>query len=216
MKDHLEEIKLHIAGATVRHQSSFSELSAPKNAQELSEEFIEKWVIPFYMTSLSSKSFLQNLRPIAQELSKEVVELLLGDFNWRSRIVGAWFSAIKPYIEFEQTIGNLLLRSDVCYAGNGYCLALASFNTPTSIEFLCKYLAYYLNRPELWFDQDVAMGAIAYLDHINRTQNLQQFIPAWKQFVADKQHWNLASSIQSFATQMDEVLRIQSELNKEY
>jgi hypothetical protein len=52
----------------------------------------------------------------------------LAGYALRMRIVGAWFSAIKQYTEFEQAIGNLLLRSDVCYAGRGYCLALASFN----------------------------------------------------------------------------------------
>ena len=215
LKDYLEEIKLHVAGATVRHQHPFSQLSIPQNAEELSDEFIEKWVTPFYMTSFSNGAFLENLKPVAHELSEEVVSHLLGDFNWRTRIVGAWFSAIKQYAEFEQVIGNLLLRSDVCYAGVGYCIALASFNTDASIEFLCRYLDYYLNRPDLWFDQGAAMGALAYLDSINQTQHLERLTPSWEKFVSNKPHWNLARSIESFAKQMEEVLLIKSAISKE-
>jgi uncharacterized protein DUF6000 len=209
-KDHKEEIKLHVAGATVRHQNPFSQLPIPRNPEELRIEFLEKWVIPFYMTSFSDSAFLKHLKPIAQELSEEVVAHLLGDFNWRTRIVGAWFSAIKQYVEFEQVIGNLLLRSDVCYAGGGYCIALASFNTKASTEFLCMYLDYYLSRPDLYFDQGDAMGALAYLDTVNQTQNLERFISSWEKFVADKSNWDLTRSIESFAKQMVEVLRIQS------
>jgi hypothetical protein len=214
-KDYLEEIKLHVAGATVRHQNPFSQLPIPRNAEGLSREFIEKWVVPFYMTGISNNAFLENLKPIAHDLSKEVVAHLLGEFNWRARIVGAWFSAIKQYAEFEPVIGNLLLRSEVCYAGGGYCIALTSFNTATSTEFLCKYLDYYLNRPDLFFDQGDAMGALAYLDTVNQTQNLERFIPSWEKFVADKPNWRLTRSIESFADQMEGVLRIQSAILKE-
>jgi hypothetical protein len=213
-KDYLEEIKLHVAGTTVRHQNPFSQLPIPQNAEELSIEFLEKWVSPFYMTSFSNSVFLKHLKPIAHELSEEVVAHLLGDFNWRTRIVGAWFSAIKQYAGFEQVIGNLLLRSDVCYAGGGYCIALASFNTKAATEFLCKYLDYYLSRPDLFFDQGDAMGALAYLDTVNQTQNLGRFIPSWEKFVADKSNWDLTRSIESFAKQMEEVLRIQSAIWK--
>ncbi len=210
MKNYLKEIRLHVAGATVRHRSPFAELPVPENTAELSEEFYEKWVVPFYMARFSDDSFLQNLKPMAPELSKEIVISLLGEFNWRPRIVGAWFSAIKRYVEFDKVIGNLLLRSDVCYAGDGYCQALASFNTSHSIEALSEYLEYYLTKPELWFDQSSAMAAIAYLDQINQTQNLNQFVPAWERFVKNKPHWDLARNIQSFAKQMEAALKIRS------
>jgi hypothetical protein len=192
------------------HKSPFSELPILRNAEEMSGEFLEKWVYPFYMANFSNSAFLENLKPIAHELSEEVVAHLLGDFNWRTRIVGAWFSAIKRYVEFEQVIGNLLLRSDVCYAGGGYCISLASFNTTASTDFLCKYLDYYLSRPDLCFDQGDAMGALAYIDTVNQTQNLERFIPSWEKFVSDKPNWDLTRSIESFARQMEEVLRIQS------
>jgi hypothetical protein len=59
------------------------------------------------------------------------------------------------------------------------------------------------------------MGALAYLDSVNQTQHLERFTPSWEKFVANKPHWNLARSIESFAKQMEEVLRIQSAISKE-
>lgn len=214
MMNEAEEIRLHVAGATVRHNGLFGNLPVPVNAEGLSEEFIEKWVVPFYMSCFSDENFSQNLKPIAHELSPQVVGLLFGEFNWRSRIVGAWFAAIKQYVEFEQVIGNLLLRSDVCYAGGGYCLALASFNTPEAVEFLCKYLDYYLTKPDLWFDQSSAMSALAYLDQLNGTKNLDRFLSAWEQFVANKPRSDLNSSIRSFAGTMEEIAKIRTTISQ--
>ncbi len=208
--DEAEEIKLHSAGATVRHKGPFGHLQVPVNPETLSKEFIEKWVLPFYMSHCFDKHSLQDLKPIAHELSPQVVGRLLGEFDWRPRIVGAQLAAIKQYVEFEQVIGNLLLRSDVCYAGSGYCLALASFNTPASAEFLCRYLDYYLTKPDLWFDQSSAMGALAYLDQLNGTELLNRFLPAWERFVANKPRWNLRDSIQSFAETMEKIVEIRS------
>ena len=125
-----KDISLHDAGATIRHQSPFHNLPIWKNKENLTEDFLTKWVMPFYMVHLPSghADFLKALRPIYSELNLNIVKQLLGEFNWRPRIVGAYFSALKLYYEVEDNIGKLFLRSDVCLAGKGYCLAFASFN----------------------------------------------------------------------------------------
>src|SRR5262245_43788691 len=81
-----------------------------------------------------------------------------------------------------QEIGHLLLRSDVCYAGTGYCVALARFNTRDSTGFLLEYLDYYLTRHDLWFDQGCAMGAIGYLDSRDGSNNLESLMEKWVAF----------------------------------
>ena len=47
-KENLSEIELHYAGATVRHTSPFDGMTSYVNEVEISQEFREKWVIPFY------------------------------------------------------------------------------------------------------------------------------------------------------------------------
>ncbi|MEI3791317.1 MULTISPECIES: hypothetical protein [unclassified Chryseobacterium] len=50
MNENLQnEINLHSAGATIRHQSAFDHLKSHQNDFQLDQEFIDKWVLPFYM-----------------------------------------------------------------------------------------------------------------------------------------------------------------------
>jgi hypothetical protein len=104
--------------------------------------------------------------------------------------------------QFEGTIGELLLRSEVCYAADGYCVALASFATPGTIDYLKRYLEFYLRRPDLWFDQDDAMAALCWLDQQQGSDYASPFLPLWSDFVANKPNWDLEGSKEAFARQM--------------
>jgi hypothetical protein len=120
----------------------------------------------------------------------------------RPRLVGACIVALKEIHELTGQVGNLLLRSDVCYAGKGYCLALAKLNTVPSRKFLHDYLDHYLTQNDLWFDQAEAIAAIAYLDQVNGTKDLSLFDERWKAFVQNKPDWDLTGSTQKFAERM--------------
>ena len=133
-----EKVMLHVAGATVRHGNPFEDLKVLRNEHQLTNEFIQEWVVPFYMNSPSDsdEKVIASFADAANKIDQIIVARLLGDFNWRSRIVGAYFAAIKDYKEFESLIGRSLLKSEVCYAGPGYSLALASFGTDGAKNFL--------------------------------------------------------------------------------
>lgn len=172
-----QALELHSAGATVRHQNPFHEVPTFSTEKELSKEFLAKWVIPFYMKQPIQNYEERNLFFSATaEVKPEIVAALLGDFNWRTRVTGAYFAAFMGYTAFEEIIGNHLLKSEVCYAGHGYCICLASFNTKKSVQFLRKYLDYYLSRKDLYFDQNSAMAALAFLDNQNNTNLLSEYI----------------------------------------
>src|SRR5580704_4085896 len=121
-----DEIALHSSGANVRHHNPFESLEVPRNGDELSQELIDKYVVPFYMSDLSpsDEPSIHHFAEVAREIDSSIVKMLLRDFNWRTRIVGAYFAAINAYPEFEDIIGKHLLKSEVCYAGKGYCIAL--------------------------------------------------------------------------------------------
>lgn len=156
---------LHAAGAIVLHRSPFDELEIPVTSERLSDEFRARWVKPFYMSIPGDPEGQERLlRPLYDTLDATTIERLLSVFDWRSRIVGAWFVALRRAGEFEDLIGRLLLRSDVCNAGRGYCLALARLDTPRAVGFLREYLGYYLTRGDLYFDQSSAMAALQYLE----------------------------------------------------
>lgn len=203
-----DDIALHISGATFRHRNPFEDIEVPRSDEEFTKEFIDKWVVPFYMNILSNpdESTIKTFGDASKEIDQEIVLKLLSDFNWRTRITGAYFSAINHYHEFEDIIGRHLLKSEVCYAGSGYCLALATFGTENAKKYLIDYLDYYLDRKELWFDQADAFCALEYLDK-NSANNL---IDKWNSFVADKTYWSLEKSRTHFSKRMLTIEKIRN------
>lgn len=117
---------------------------------------------------------------------------------------------MKNLNEFEEIIGNHLLKSEVCYSGSGYCLALATFGTENSKNFLKKYLDYYLTRKDLWFDQGDALSALFWMDE----NEAEKYEIIWQDFVADKPHWNLEKSKERFAESMKILDEIRKKANQ--
>jgi hypothetical protein len=198
------KLLLHSAGATVVHRGRFAdiEISAIKDAPPA--DLVNCWIKPLYMGFFDSSSD-SVVAELWSEMNYDKALALLSYFNWRPRIVGAYIVALKDIHELTEQIGKLLLRSDVCYAGRGYCLALARLNTAASRAFLYEYLDYYLTQHDLWFDQACAMGAVACLDQVNGTRELSRFIERWEAFICNKSDWNLAQSISLFSQHMARV-----------
>ena len=135
------------------------------------------------MKDVDSSIFQNQFKLIKNELNEDIVRTLLGDFNWRTRKVGAIFTIVKNYSQFEEIIGNHLLKSEVCYAGRFYALALAYINTDSSVRFLKQYLEYYLTRHDLDFDQVIVMNALVYLDAKNNTKVHESLLSLWHDYI---------------------------------
>lgn len=204
----MNELQLHVAGATVRHLNQFSTLEVPVSEERLPKEIVERWVRPLYF-GLQCEGVEAHLASSLGAADDHLVDLLLTQFDWRPRTVGAYLAALSGREHFTDRIGRLLLRSDVCYAGAAYCLALAAFNNPPACDFLEQYLHYYLGRADLWFDQGEAMGAVAYLDKLNDSNRLGQFMSQWDVFVAGKLNWNLEDSVTRFEGKMRHLQTLQ-------
>lgn len=175
MKKKLSEIELHSAGATVKHKSVFNELATYENKVEIDQKFRDKWVVPFYFNlNKNDEEWINQIVRVKDEISDEIILKNLGDFNWRSRYTGAFFAAIKNKQEFTEIIGNHLVKSEVCFAGRQYAVTLVSFNSTQSVEYLNKYLDYYLLQLDLQFDQIPVARAIKYLDEVNKTEHFQK------------------------------------------
>jgi hypothetical protein len=202
------DIALHIAGATSRHRNPFESLSTHRNQDEPSDEFIDKWVMEFYMVSIANSTdqtfaaFVQ----AAKEITPDVVRELLGDFDWRPRIVGAYFAAIKGYEEFIDIIGVHLLQSEVCYAGAGYALAFAMFQSERAQDYLKAYLEYYLKQPDLWYDQADVLAAL----HLIAPAEAANYTASWQSYTVDKPNHQLESTIDWMKMSIDMVERIRT------
>jgi Family of unknown function (DUF6000) len=187
--DGLGDLEKHIAGATVTHRSPFSGLEVHVSKTPLTQTVMD-WVRSLYF-GLHRKEAESFLHQHFHEIDTQLITSLLEQFNWRPRIVGAYLVALSGANEFTEWIGKLLLRSDVCYAGKGYCVVLAALNSEASVKYLVQYTEYYLQQPDLFFDQDYAMAALRYLDRENSTALSKKFSSAWAAFVHNKPQWDL-------------------------
>ena len=200
----------NVAGATVTHDSPFTGLQVPVSDQLLPADIRETWVLPLYygLQKPHVKEFVaKNLRLLSDELIGE----LLASFDWLPRTAAAYLAALSDRRTFTAHIGRLLLRSDVCFAGSAYCVALAEFNSQESVGFINDYLTYYLTHHDLWFDQGDAMGALAYLDCLNGTDDVARHSDAWNKFVENKPGWSLAKSISRFVEAMATLHQLKSD-----
>ena len=204
-----DEIALHISGATIRHRNPFEDLEVPRNEEELTEDFADRWIMPFCMYGFASldESLINEFARASRQIDIEIVLKLLGDFDWRPRLIGAYFAAINNYTELSTIIGHSLLKSEVCYAGAGYCLALAKFNSDAAKDFLKEYLDYYLDKKDLWFNQNSAYCALHFID----PNSSDLFIDKWNAFIDDKPNWNFEKSKKHFDKEMkciDEIQKV--------
>ncbi|MFB7328687.1 MULTISPECIES: DUF6000 family protein [unclassified Streptomyces] len=121
--------------------------------------------------------------------AKEIATLLEG--GWRERRTAAWLVAVSRRTEFRERLGELLLASEVCCAGLAYCVTLASFGTPRDADLLAAYLDRYLRRPDLAYDQTVAMGALVFIDLNLKGDQAARFLDPgalWQQWLQGVSH----------------------------
>ncbi|WP_327434634.1 DUF6000 family protein [Streptomyces sp. NBC_01236] len=121
--------------------------------------------------------------------TQEIATLLEG--GWRERRTAAWLVAVARRTEFRERLGELLLASELCCAGLAYCVTLASFGTPRDADLLAAYLDRYLRRPDLAYDQTVAMGALVFIDLNLGGDQASRFLGPgglWQQWLQDASH----------------------------
>ncbi|MEK6235419.1 MAG: DUF6000 family protein, partial [Planctomycetales bacterium] len=200
--------------AAVRRAGKHAELTVPETREQPSKEFAERWVRPFYLTSLSGSfaKFRSAYVAVCSEIDDDLITQLLTYQNWRPRIVGGYFAAIESRVVHCDHIGRLLLRPDQSFADQGYTLALARFNTVESRLFLRKYLDHHLDQATRFRAQGVVMGAVAHMDRLNQTDVLSEYVDRWDRFVADQPHCDLARYLEEFDSHMDAIVQLADEV----
>jgi hypothetical protein len=136
------------------------------------------------------REFLRALAIAAAEATVSELSVLL-EGGWRERKTAAWLIAVAARTEFRDRIGELLLASEVCFAGRGYAVALASFGTEADAQWLAAYLDRYLPRLGLFYDQAMTLGALLHVDDGLGTDHAARFLEPgglWQQWLAGPPH----------------------------
>ncbi|MFE0730563.1 DUF6000 family protein [Streptomyces antibioticus] len=137
------------------------------------------------MSGRDRARFMKKLGKAAGEISPRELGTLL-DGGWRERKTAAWLIAVAGRTEFRERLGELLLASEGPYAGQAYCVALATFGTSADADLLVAYLDRYLPRPDLYYDQTAALGALLLLDAKVGTDRTARFLAPgglWQQWI---------------------------------
>ncbi|WP_306329228.1 DUF6000 family protein [Streptomyces venezuelae] len=112
-------------------------------------------------------------------------------YEWRSRYTAAWLIGVDRRASFRDRIGELLLASEVCFAGTSYAFALARLGTHADAELLAAYLDRYLPRTDLPYDQGSVLGALLRVDAGLGTSYAERFTAPggpWDKWIGAQSH----------------------------
>ncbi|MFI0721948.1 DUF6000 family protein [Streptomyces sp. NPDC021224] len=133
-------------------------------------------------------TFLRALVEDAHQITDHELGVLL-DCEWRSRITAAWLIGISRRDQFRERLGTMLLASELVYAGQGYCFALARLGTEQDAEILTAYLDHYLPRDDCQYDQPWALGALLRIDELRGANHAGRFLQPdglWQQWAKER------------------------------
>ncbi|MFF4412865.1 DUF6000 family protein [Streptosporangium sp. NPDC001559] len=123
--------------------------------------------------------FLRSLGHDAQQVTDADLERMLqrGEFSgWRERLAAAWLIGLDRRTRFREVLADLLLESDLVYAGQGYSFAITRFGQPEDADILIAYLERYLPQRDCHYDQDWVLGGLLHLDETLGTDHAQGFL----------------------------------------
>lgn len=154
-------------------------------------ELYQRWVNPFYgrllhgnfrgpllapMLSPEREEMVADFRRGVANVTTSIVDVLISLPDWRPRLAGSWFAALRGWVQFQDQLGAMLLESRVCFACQGYCAALACFGDQASADHLRTYLDAWLPRKDCFYDQHWALPALAWIDPRLQTQYADDYL----------------------------------------
>jgi hypothetical protein len=150
----------------------FDEQQVVRQLEE-TRELRERFIAPVYLSLLganfmrpsdSQESKGNLIAELSNTITDEQIGTLLRIREWRGRLTAAWYAGLTGRSVFVDEIGNLLLQSQLVYAGQGYCAALGIIGDQRCTSYLRDYLRKYLPFRDRFFDQQWAIGALAFND----------------------------------------------------
>jgi hypothetical protein len=113
-----------------------------------------------HLSEADGEGFRRAAASAASAISDEQIRRLLTERDWRPRLCAAWFTGLSNRTSFIRLIAEMLLASEFCYAGQGYCAALGLIGGDESARVLRSYLETYLPLNGRIYDQDWAVALV--------------------------------------------------------
>ena len=196
------------------HAGPYSTLEVPILPRGDVLPLYEDYVLPFYLKSLRNFSAAEEeaFERIRPSITDQLITKLLSDLNWRSRTAATYFALILDRKSHIDHVGKLLLRSDVCFVGAAYCRYLAHFRTSEAIDFLNRYLSYYLIRTDLHFNQHDAAAALRYIDGLTGSNHEQSHVKALAEMAQVRPELMKFVTVDRFTADLDAAARLRHQM----
>jgi hypothetical protein len=133
----------------------------------------DTFIRPYYLLLLGANFiracaddalFPMRVADAARANSDQEIEQLLRIRERRGRLTVGWYIGLTRRSIFVERIAELLLASEVMYAGMGYCVALGLIGGETCAAHLRTYLNQYLPIRGRFYDQSWAIGALTHIE----------------------------------------------------
>ena len=131
---------------------------------------LERFVAPFYLKLLhgnfardAGDRLHDKIAEAARTISDPALDLLLRTSEWRGRLSAAWFIGLSGRTHYVDRLAELLIESELVYAGQGFCIALGLIGGSRSAAHLRRYLEAYLPPAGRDYDQEWAAGALKHI-----------------------------------------------------
>jgi hypothetical protein len=118
----------------------------------------------------------RSLRSVADQLTEREATLLLDGPTWREHLAVSWFIGMRRWDSFVPRLGDMLLRSERTYEGQGFVVGLAALGGPEASDALVRYLDHWLPKVAFRYDQAWAMAALIALDDREGTDAAAKFL----------------------------------------
>jgi len=158
---------------------------------EAQRELYERWVSPLYMRLLHGNflgdlladplsdnrtEMISRFRSRVADVDPSIVATLIHQREWRARLTGSWLAGLRGWRRFSHEIGTMLVESQMCFACQGYCAALACYADQASADHLRRYLDTWLPQVDKYYDQHWALPALAWIDQRLDTQYAAEYL----------------------------------------
>jgi hypothetical protein len=112
--------------------------------------------------------------------------------SWREMLVASWLIGLREEGSLRDLVHRNLLASRTSYAGQGLCFATARFRDELSVQTLTEYLDQYLPVDGREYEQQWAIGSLAWLDSITGSAASERFL--------DRSLWRVTAGSKPLAT----------------
>ncbi|WP_144123498.1 DUF6000 family protein [Catellatospora sichuanensis] len=119
----------------------------------------------------------------ARRIGDDELAAMLRLVDWRPRIAAAWLIGLDRRTRFREALRELLLASELAYAGEGYAFALTRFAEPRDAAILVAFLERHLPTG-LAYGQGYVLDSLVHLDTLLGTNHAARILdpagPWWR------------------------------------